>query len=270
MIEIDISRCVGCGLCVGDCFPGVLELKERSATVCAPQNCIGCGHCIAVCPHEAVRDSNGALSKPLPVKKEVRSDALLRLMQSRRSCRQFKPDPVPRELIQILVTASSVCPTAKNLQATRYIAVTEQIPTLLTAALESLGDLGKAMLDSEKDPGELRRANNFVRWQKEHQKDPTYDPLFFHAPLLLMFVSEAATARDAASGAAYTELMAASLGLGCLYSGYFTACAAISPEIQKILRLEPQEQVVRCLVLGYPSIRYVRTAPRKLPNMEEL
>ena len=78
------------------------------------------------------------------------------------------------------------------------------------------------------------------------------------------------TARDAAGAAAYTELMAASLGLGCLYSGYFPACAAGSREIHEMLGLKDSEQVVRCLVLGWPDIRFRRTAPRKTPDLTRI
>ena len=87
---------------------------------------------------------------------------------------------------------------------------------------------------------------------------------------VLMFVASGNDARDAAAAAAYTELMAAELGLGCLYSGYFTACCAGSREIQAMLGLAPDEQVVRCLVLGHPDVKFRRTAPRKPVSLTEL
>ena len=84
------------------------------------------------------------------------------------------------------------------------------------------------------------------------------------------FVSDGNDARDAAAAAAYTELLAAELGLGCLYSGYFTACCAGSEAIRNLLGLKNGEQVVRCLVLGHPDVAFRRTAPRKPVSLTEL
>lgn len=146
----------------------------------------------------------------------------------------------------------------------------EKMPQLLDAALSTLGRIGSAQKASATDPAELRRAENFIRWEQLRRDDPTFDPLFFHAPMLLLFISGRNDPRDAAAAATYGELMAAALGLGCLYSGYFTACAAGNETISKILELVPGEQVVRCLVLGYPDVQFRRTAPRKSLNVTEL
>lgn len=269
MIQIDLSFCVGCGRCVWDCFPGALTMEENTPVLTYPERCLGCGHCIAVCPKNAVSDDCLNMDEVHPVMQNVSPENLLGLIKSRRSCRHYQDKGIPAEVQETLLTAARYCPTAKNLQATRYIAVTESIPALLDAALKGLGQLGKAQLKTATEPSEIRRAENFVRWAERREKDKNFDPLFFHAPMLLLFVSEG-DPRDAAGAAAYTELMAASLGLGCLYSGYFTACAAASPEIQEILHLSPAESVVRCLVLGYPDVKFQRTVPRKPAKLTKM
>lgn len=270
MIQIDPARCIGCGLCVGDCFPAALALSDGTAKLAAPDNCIGCGHCIAICPQNAMSDPNLPADDIRTLTKFQRPEELLELMRSRRSCRHYKKQPVARETVDALLAAARACPTAKNLQDTRYILVREKIPALLDAALAALGNVGVTQKVNATDPSELRRAENFIRWAQLRQKDKTFDPLFFHAPLLMLFVSDRGDPRDAAAAASYVELMAAAQGLGCLYSGYFTACAAGNTEIANILSLAAQEQVVRCLVLGYPDVRFQRTAPRKALDITEL
>lgn len=59
------------------------------------------------------------------------------------------------------------------------------------------------------------------------------------------------------------ELMANSLGLGVLYSGFFIACSKINPKIRKILNLPKGHKPVTCMVIGYPNVKYQRTALRK-------
>lgn len=268
MIRIDLNKCIGCGLCAWDCFPAALSCTDGKAQLSAPENCIGCGHCIAICPKQAVEDPELPMDDIQPVHKDVAPQTLLDLMQSRRSCRHYTSEKVSDADIMRIIDAIRACPTAKNLQRTRYIVVRDSISELLDATLEALGRVGELQKETAADPSEIRRADNFIRWAKLRKEDKSFDPLFFHAPMLLMLVSDGDAARDASAGAAYGELMAASLGLGCLYSGYFTACCGASSEIQNMLGISPQEQVVRCLVLGHPDVKFRRTAPRRKGNIQ--
>lgn len=267
MIIIDKKLCIGCGRCQRDCFPGAITMENGTPELTYPDRCLSCGHCIAVCPKSAVYDDALNMDESIPVSKERVPDTLLRSMMSRRSCRHYTEEAVSDMELNVLLEAARFCPTAKNLQGTRYIAVRENISSLLDAALEGLGQVGASQLKTATDPGEIRRARNFISWAELRKENSNFDPLFFHAPLLLMFVSEG-DPRDAAAAAAYTELMAWHLGLGCLYSGYFTACAAASPKIKEMLGLKESETVVRCLVLGHPDIRFLRTSPRRSPDVK--
>ena len=262
MIEIDAGRCVGCGACAGDCFPGALTMDGRTPRFSAPASCIGCGHCIAVCPVGAVSDPElpEVRTRTQP---PVQPEALLEAMQFRRSCRHYTEEPLTEGELQMLLTAGRWCPTAKNLQDTSYLLVRgEKTAELRRAALHSLGDLGRDMLRSGCPADMVRRAQNFVQWDENLQADPGFDPIFFHAPNLILILAGEEGARDAAAAAAYMEILAQTMGLGCLYSGYFCAVAD-SPAVQAILQLPAGRQVVRCLVLGHPDIRFRRIAPRK-------
>jgi len=48
-----------------------------------------------------------------------------------------------------------------------------------------------------------------------------------------------------------------------LYSGFFTRAAAHSIEMKEYLNLKKGQEVVACLVIGYPGVTYQRTVPRK-------
>ena len=269
MIRINKETCIGCGRCACDCFPGAITVMEK-AELSNPAACIGCGHCVAICPVSAVSYDGLPADDIILSEKDVSPEKMLGLMRSRRSCRHFKATSLPDETLNSLLQAARACPTAKNLQATRYITVRERIPELLDLALDTLGRIGQKQRETATDPSEIRRAENFIRWREQRRTDPDFDPLFFHAPQLLIFVSPEDSVCDAAAAAAYTELMAASLDLGCLYSGYFTACAAMSPKIRDLLGIGEAERLVRCLVLGYPDVSYPRTAPRNPPQVTYL
>ena len=55
IIEIDESRCTGCGLCVTACAEGALQIVDGKARVVKDDFCDGLGACIGDCPEGALR-----------------------------------------------------------------------------------------------------------------------------------------------------------------------------------------------------------------------
>jgi formate hydrogenlyase subunit 6/NADH:ubiquinone oxidoreductase subunit I len=59
VVETDPDRCIGCGMCVGACAAGVLELvgekkEKKSKMVDELPFCFSCGDCVAICPEDAI------------------------------------------------------------------------------------------------------------------------------------------------------------------------------------------------------------------------
>ncbi len=61
MVSIEEARCKGCGVCVPECPPGILQLSTRRLNTLgyAPvevtdmEQCTGCAVCAVVCPDVA-------------------------------------------------------------------------------------------------------------------------------------------------------------------------------------------------------------------------
>ncbi len=64
----------------------------------------------------------------------------LQALTSRRSVRQYKPDPVPRETIEAIVDAGRLAPTARNVQPCEFVVVTD---VAMRAALAQINEYGK-------------------------------------------------------------------------------------------------------------------------------
>jgi formate hydrogenlyase subunit 6/NADH:ubiquinone oxidoreductase subunit I len=56
-VEIDITKCIGCGICIHDCPAFALEMVGKGLTCDMkwyPSRCIYCGQCVESCPKNAI------------------------------------------------------------------------------------------------------------------------------------------------------------------------------------------------------------------------
>ena len=58
-LELDVDKCVGCGMCTLVCPHGVLEMGEDKAAVVDRDSCMECGACSRNCPVQAINVTSG-------------------------------------------------------------------------------------------------------------------------------------------------------------------------------------------------------------------
>jgi len=116
-ITIDEEKCAGCGRCVSVCKDFSIEIRDKKCRISITPlfGCVGCGHCMAICPNGAIMISGRFTSPddlfPIPLPEETATyDSLLKLLQRRRSIREFKDKPVEPELIQKVIAAAKTAP----------------------------------------------------------------------------------------------------------------------------------------------------------------
>lgn len=256
LIEIDKERCIGCGRCVDDCVGSNLVVEEGVACVKGP--CILCGHCVAVCPTEAVSIPGYDMDEVEPVLRntqEIDAAVLMRAIKSRRSIRDYRPHKVEREKLELVLQAGRYTATAKNEQGCRFIAVQDELESLKQGVWEGIDELLAL------SPGEKPRwVKLYKSFSKNREAEPPVDFLFRNAPAVLFIAAEGAD--DAGLAAQNMELMARSLGLGMLFNGYLCRAADELPQVKKFLEAE-DKPLQLCMLLGYPAVSFVRTAPRR-------
>lgn len=245
-IIIDEEKCIGCGLCADDCPNACLSLKDGKAKA-DPSGCIECGHCYAVCPRGAVLmagyDCEDQQVVPMTA---IDSDTLLEAMKSRRTIRRFTDQAVEEEKILKILEAGRYCPTGGNSQNVSYTILGSRQPE---AEAICVGIFRKGQKIGSPLLAFLKRIN-------------ITDSFFFKGAPLVIVVSGRNDV-DAALASSYMEIMAESLGLGVLYSGFFKICASVSGKLRKLLDLPKGHKVVTCMVIGYPAVKYQRIVPRK-------
>ncbi len=55
IVEIDQSKCNGCGLCVSACAEGAIQIVDGKARLVSEVYCDGLGACLGHCPQDAIR-----------------------------------------------------------------------------------------------------------------------------------------------------------------------------------------------------------------------
>jgi len=263
MITIDENKCIGCGLCVKDCFTQDIEMIDQKAQS-KRIRCIECGHCVAVCPQNAIALENYPMSEVLEYEEgkfEIDDSQYLRSLKYRRTIRQFSDKQVEKQKIEKIIEAGRYSPTGGNQQNVSFCVVREDIDSVRNMALEELNHIADLSHEEKAKMNVLWYANLWKRMYLDYHSQNKKDGLFFDAATVILVISN--SVQNACIAAAHMETMVYAQGLGMLYSGFFTRAAAHSLEMRKYLKLNKGQEVVACLVVGYPGVTYQRTVPRK-------
>lgn len=271
MMLVNEEKCIGCGICVKDCLLNCIKVKNGKAKI---RNliCFKCGHCVAVCPKNAVYSDEYNMEEIKEYNKEefsISSNNLLNFIKFRRTIRQFNTSKeVEKEKIEKIIEAGRYTPTGSNAQDVSYIVVRDNINTLRELTLKTLNDIGKNILEND-DPQYKKYSTYAKMWTKMYkdfkEDKEDNDKLLFSSKSLIFVVSNSDI--NGALASSTMELMANTLGLGVLYSGFLAFAAKNSEEIKNLLGIDDPNKIVTCMVLGYPSVKYFRTVPRNNPEI---
>lgn len=285
---IDESKCTGCGRCVKVCPSDTLVLKDGKARVVGPHS-MGCGHCVAVCPEGAVSigfpDADALAFESFahhdqyikPGESDV--DQLVRLMRSRRSNRDFSPEPVPREVLNDLIRIGTTAPSGTNSQMWTFTLLPDR--KSVAAFGSQLGQFFVKLNKLAANPvarvysklfmhdvlGEYYRDYyQSVQEAMEQFKKEGRDRLFFNAPAVLLIGSEpgaSCPAEDALLASQNILLAAHAMGYGTCLVGFAVEALRNEPKLKDFLGIPRSERVYAVIAIGKPRERFLKTTGRK-------
>ncbi len=164
----------------------------------------------------------------------------LEAIHTRQSIGEFKPDPVPRELIEKLLSAAVQAPNHYKVRPWRFVVLTG-------AGRERMGEI-LARSFAEKFPEAPASAQ-----EKERAK-----PL--RAPLIIAIGVDKPSEPKVleienicAAAAAVENLLIAAQALG-LAAKWRTGEDASNPRLKEFLGLEPDQHLIALLYIGYPVV----------------
>jgi len=286
-VTIDEQSCTVCGLCVKVCKGGPLYLENGKVHIEQTRylGCLGCGQCVAVCPRESIQVTGRDLAVEdiveLPTK-ESRStyEQLQALMLSRRSIREFKDQPIPREVIDKIINGASTAPMGIP---------PSDVEVLLLEGRAKVSEFAADMVGLLQQykwmfsPGILFLLQPFIGKENTEsfrtfvaplidfvteKHSAGIDGLLYHAPLAMYFhTSPYSDPADPLIAATYGMLSAHSLGVGSCMIGSIAPFLKYSPKLKQKYGIPLKNRQGIMVIFGYPALRYQRALKRRLAKV---
>lgn len=256
MVNIDQELCIGCRACEEDCVGDVIIVKDGKAEV--TKRCIECGHCVALCPVCAVSIPEydmDDVEEYHPGTFHVNPENMLHAVKFRRSIRRYKPAKIEKDKAGRILDAGRYSATAKNQQGCSFTFVQDGMDEFRKLVWEVMPSIVERLKKEAPLYGRV-----FGLFYSQWKANPQKDKLLFNAPAFLVITSD--NQLDGGIAAANIENVAAAEGVGALYNGYMMRIISKSPELKEWLGIG-DKPVACCMLLGYPAVTYLRTAPRK-------
>ncbi|OEC87951.1 MULTISPECIES: nitroreductase family protein [Methanobacterium] len=256
--NLNKSACSSCGTCVSTCTPGHLKMNTNPEVV-ADTMCIECGHCEAVCPEGAINISGPELEAPMvDISSKISPEDMGNYMRNRRSIRNYKKRPVPRETIEEIMDVVRFAPSGGNQQLVEWIIIedpqkTRELAGLVIKWMEKLAE--------ENSPfAQVLPVESLISVWKSG-----LDPILRGAPNLFIATAksnEGSTPMDGTIALSYLDLLLPSFGLGSCWAGFLQMAADFEP-IREFLGLKDSEVFLGALMAGYPECKFFRVPKRK-------
>jgi nitroreductase len=242
---------------------------------------------MAICPAESIHIAGLSYAQDffaMPGRDRV-DESFLTLMVSRRSVRVFKETPVSRELLQRIVELIASAPMAYTPSKVQVTVV--QSRQAIERALPHMVDLYQSLIK--------RMENPFVRFGIRRKIGPaTFTALTEHvlpimkcrvpeiraglgdsitwgAPAMLLFHAHrnsGSHTEDAFIALTYGLLAAHALGLGATAIGLVAQAVERTPELRTMLQIPAENEVLACMIVGYPKYRFKRGIRRELAGVQ--
>ncbi len=287
---IDQQKCTGCGLCIEVCTDRTLSLEADKAVV-SGSKCLQCGHCAAICPTgaievKAIDPENLKFSNIDPVNKwlewgDFDTAELVRLMASRRSCRNYQKKEIDRNILEDLIKIGITAPSGTNSQKWTFTVLDrrDQVSAFGNRVAQFFQKLNKmaenpllrlmSRIFAGNTLGNYYRRyyesvkRGLVEWEEEGR-----DLLFHGATAVILVGSEpgaSCPAEDALLATQNILLGAHSMGLGSCLIGFAVSAMQHDPAIKDLIDIPRDEKIYAVIALGYPNEKYQRLTGRLTP-----
>lgn len=278
-IEI-LESCTRCNACFELCPSMVFEQQGNSIVVVNPGGCIGCGHCVAICPKGSVQHSEFPCDRVHEVgRAEVDSAELLKMIRLRRSNRSFTNREIPQEALDMIIEAAYRAPTASNMQGVKFLLVRDRevLDRVIDATMGYYRRIMRLVdnpvvrpLAVALSPTVGKYLQTFKRMIAERAAGG--DPILRGGKAMLVIYSDRSSrfgCEDSNLAYQNASLMAESLGVAQVYTGFVCNVSHSSSQINRILGIQGY-RIQAGMVLGMSGRRFTKYVDKRDIDFKEL
>jgi len=241
MVNIDLDKCIGCLTCVSVCPFKVLSNKDGKPDASEDKLCVKCLHCAAACPQKAVSlgELEGILTEEMPKLPENFPELIEGYLMTRRSYRHFKPESVPKDIMNHALRVSAWAPSAKNQHPTKWVVINDE---------NKIKKIMDHILDYVKETGTSPEIAKLY--------EQGHNVVVGNAKTLLLAYARTSAINppvDSALALYNAELVLQSQGIGTCWAGYLTRMCNQVPALRDMMELPEGCQFYGALMIGYPE-----------------
>lgn len=268
MVVIDINKCTKCELCVKSCVTGAIKPTEG---LVYNDFCMGCSHCVAVCPKDAVSQSN--LTGDYITDHNISPENFENLIYTRKSIRNFKKDEIKEKTLNDFLNLMQYAPTGTNSQQT-YITVLKNREKI-TSFSEQIISFFKKTMKLAFTPLTYPFMRIFIGKEKTNKLfsyknmllnlEEGKDIITYNCPVVVVFHASPDSSTpdmDCNIQASYASLHAITLGLGTCFNGFITRGLNGNKKLKKEIGIPKSHKVYSSLLVGYPELNYKKRVIR--------
>jgi nitroreductase/NAD-dependent dihydropyrimidine dehydrogenase PreA subunit len=262
LFEVEKDTCTKCGACAAVCPGGIIDFPKDEFPHLIPKGeafCIRCGHCVAVCPTQSVMHRECPVDQCPKIEKALNINFKhgAQLIKGRRSIRVYQDKPVSREIIAQLIDTARYGPTGGNSQGVQWLVFDnkDQMKRFSEIGLEWMRAASKMNTPT------TAKLANMIKYHEAGR-----DGFLRGAPVLVLALGEKsnpAVVNSCTIALSYFDLAASSMGLGCMWAGFFMFASSSFPSMLKELALPEGLQSCGAMTLGYPKYQCQRIPVRK-------
>lgn len=276
---VDLSTCKKCRICAAICPAAIIQANDAARFLPERENlCIRCGQCMAACPTCSISVEGLSYAIDffeLPKGDDSRQSAFSGLISTRRSVRNFKEAPVPRQLLEKIVDAISFAPPGYTPLKVELTIINNR--DLIRRAVPIMAEMYDRLIKLADNPETSAMFKTMVgeeafevlsghvlplmRMRMPGLKSGAEDTIARGAPALILFHA-ARQNEDIFIALAYGLLAAHSLGLGASAIGLIPPVVERNPELRKMFHIPADNKVLASMIIGYPRYKYSRGIKR--------
>ncbi len=290
-VNFNDNTCTRCNLCAEVCPNKIIFLNKSTNKMESNEErlptCITCIQCMAVCPTKSININDFNYTNDLfeLPKAIVYEDVFYNMISTRRAIRNFKDKEVPKEILEKIVNAITFAPPGFTPIKTEITVV--QNREIIKKALPLMIDFYESLLNTLQNPIakfiiKKRVGNQKYKTIHEHLipllqrrlpalKEGKEDTLTRNAPAMIIFHADKNgedIKNDIIIAATYGMLAAHSLGLGGSIMDIITPAIERDEELRKLFRIPENNEVISCIIIGYPKYKYSHGIKRNLKSVQ--